>query len=188
MTDISLDLARRYVAYDPSTGRFTWLPRDAEDFAGFRGPEARAARWNAEVAGTEAFTSFTATGYRQGQVAGFKVSVHRLAFAMSAGRYPSETVDHINGDRADNRAANLREATRGEQSRNTASRRGSSSKHLGVSWDSRDRKWKAAIQSNGKKRTIGYFVSEEEAAAAYAKAAIETHGEFTRASKQSEAA
>ena len=89
-------------------------------------------------------------------------------------------VDHINRNGLDNRKANLRPATK---SQNTINRpcikqKGAHSKYLGVTWQKSNKKWQAQIRANGKHRVIGYFEDETEAAKAYDRAAKLYHKEF----------
>lgn len=59
----------------------------------------------------------------------------------------------------------------------------SSSKYLGVSWDSNKKKWFSSICKNYKIIPLGRFDSEKDAALAYNKKAIELHGEFANLNK-----
>lgn len=87
-------------------------------------------------------------------------------------------VDHINHDTLDNRQTNLREVTPQQNQWNKRPMRGSSSKYKGVGWRSDKNKWDAQIRTNGKRRFLGYYEVEEQAAVAYDKAASELFGEF----------
>ena len=88
-------------------------------------------------------------------------------------------VDHINGDKLFNLRSNLRICTNQQNNRNTKSRKGSSSKYKGVSWDARNKKWISQICiGNGTHKKIGRFVCEIEAAKAYDELAKKYHGEF----------
>lgn len=89
-------------------------------------------------------------------------------------------VDHINGNKLDNRRCNLRIATRSQNQINTKKISGCTSKYRGVSWHKSAKKWRAQIQINGKKIPIGIFIDEIDAALAYNKKAIEYFGEFPR--------
>lgn len=93
------------------------------------------------------------------------IKMHRLI--MDAG--PGEEVDHVNGNGLDNRRSNLRIATRSQNARNSMSR-GGSSRFKGVYWypykDGRPR-WRAQIRVGGKRKSLGYFDDEIEAARAY---------------------
>ncbi len=89
-------------------------------------------------------------------------------------------VDHINGDKLDNRRRNLRICGPHENNANRASVSGTSSRFKGVTWDKSREKWMAAIAAYGKSKTLGRFDSEEEAARAYDSAAKAAYGEFAR--------
>ena len=75
-------------------------------------------------------------------------------------------VDHINGNGLDNRRENLRTVTKRENACNrTHITKGS--KFVGVTWRKKERKWRADIRFQGKKRHLGLFKNEIDAATAY---------------------
>lgn len=86
--------------------------------------------------------------------------------------------DHRNGNGLDNQRSNLRPATAAQNNHNQRSHIGSSSQYKGVTWYSRYGKWMAQIKVAGKNRNLGYFESEEDAAAAYAAASLEAYGAY----------
>ena len=86
-------------------------------------------------------------------------------------------VDHINMVKADNRRCNLRPCTRGENQRNRVAR-GGTSKYKGVYWHKRYRRWVAKICHDGRYHFLGYYNTQEEAAAIYDKHCEFLHGEF----------
>ena len=88
-------------------------------------------------------------------------------------------VDHIDGNRLNNQKTNLRSST-GQQNQANQLPRIGTSQYKGVSWHSRDRKWRASIRINYKKYNLGNFSSEEEAARAYDAKAREFFGEHAR--------
>jgi hypothetical protein len=108
--------------------------------------------------------------------------VHRLVWLWVKGHYPDSglTIDHINGDRGDNRFANLRPATNSQQKANCGLRATNTSGYKGVSWDKPSRKWRAKINSNGTEHRLGLFASPEAAYKAYCDAAARLHGDFAR--------
>ena len=86
--------------------------------------------------------------------------------------------DHRNGNGLDNRKANLRPATHGENMRNRKLHTNNASGFMGVAREERNRNWGARIQANGKRIRLGAFKDKNDAARAYDKAARELHGEF----------
>lgn len=88
-------------------------------------------------------------------------------------------VDHINGDRLDNRRENLRVCNQTQNNHNTHKPK-SKSGYKGVVWVEDHKKWRAYITLNKKVKVLGYFKTAKEAAKAYDKAALENFGEFAR--------
>lgn len=98
--------------------------------------------------------------------------LHRVLLNAKPGQY----VDHINGDRSDNRRANLRLCTQSQNCMNSRKQnRPTSSIYKGVCFYKSRNKWVANIRIRGKNLNLGYFATEREAARAYNNAAIE-HG------------
>lgn len=152
--------------YCPQTGLFTWKARPTEMF-----PNASsAARWNGRYAGKPALTAKNEAGYPTGRLMGKHVKAHAVAWAISHGRWPRE-IDHINGDKADNRLSNLREATRQENSCNRSLRSDNRTGAVGISH--RKGKWLARIQVAGKPVCLGTFATADEAIAARQRASEE---------------
>jgi len=89
-------------------------------------------------------------------------------------------VDHINGDKLDNRKCNLRICTQAQNCCNSKKQKNNTSGYKGVCWHTTRKKWFSSIKYNKKNISLGYFNTPEEAYAAYCKAAKELHGEFAR--------
>lgn len=105
--------------------------------------------------------------------------LHRLAWQYVTGHPPADQIDHINGDKHDNRFENLREATASTNGANMHGR--SSSGFKGVYLEKRSGRWFSAICVRNKRMHLGTFGSPEEAHAAYVAAAAKHFGEFARA-------
>lgn len=104
------------------------------------------------------------------------VLMHRVIASAKAG----ELVDHRDGNGLVNRRLNLRVATRSQNAMNSSAHCDNSSGIKGVHWSKAHEKWKAEICSNGKRKHLGLFESQNDAACAYAEAAQRLHGEFAR--------
>lgn len=111
-------------------------------------------------------------GYLVFRVGGKVYRVHRAIWCYHYGEWPTVDVDHINGNRSDNRIENLRLATRTQNNYNRSSTPGSSSKYKGV-YKRRGNKWVAEIWKNKKKYYLGSFDCEVEAAKTYDKKSME---------------
>ena len=122
--------------------------------------------------------SLTQKGYQRTSVAGREYRVHRLVWLWVHGKHPPEgmTIDHINGNKVDNRISNLRVATTSQNKQNARKARlDSKSGLIGATWYSRCNKWRAAIQVDGKKKHLGYFDEVEKAHAVYIEAKRTLH-------------
>ncbi len=167
---------RQLLRYDPQTGKMFWKARGAVWFSdGYRSAEGNMKNWNSHYADTEAFKQVGTSGYAFGAVFGTKAMAHRVAWAIHYGEWPSDQVDHINGDRLDNRIENLRQVDRFENAKNQKLHVSNKSGRVGVSWVARRSKWAAQIRSNGVQYNLGTFSTFEEAVEARAAAELK-HG------------
>ena len=89
-------------------------------------------------------------------------------------------VDHINGNTLDNRKINLRLVTHSQNQKNMKTHKDNKSGYKGVSWHKKAKKWQVHIKLNNKKGYLGLFLTKEEGALAYNKAALKHFGEFAR--------
>jgi hypothetical protein len=173
---IDVETLRKLLRYEPETGKLFWLPRPREMFKSQRAYST----WNSRFAGKTALSSKHAHGYLIGPVLGKMRKAHRVAWALETGQWPVGDLDHINGCRADNRFANLREATRSENMFNCKSHRDSTSRFRGVSWNEADKRWVVGVSVNGRRKHIGRYADEVDAAKAFNDAATKYYGQFAR--------
>jgi len=103
------------------------------------------------------------------------VLMHRMIADVPRGM----DVDHVNGNGLDNRRHNLRVCTRSENLQNMRPR-GGSSRFKGVYWHKRDKVWRAYINVNKVRLSLGSFHDEIDAARAYDEAARKDFGDFAR--------
>lgn len=88
--------------------------------------------------------------------------IHRLVFFYHKGYFP-KFVDHINGNKGDNRIENLREATKSQNGQNRKVSKNSVSGIKGVTWVASRKNWKAQISVDNKKYYLGQFKNLEDA-------------------------
>lgn len=159
---LTAERLREVLSYDPETGEFRWRVSNS--------PRAQAGA----LAGSAA-----STGYRDIRVDKQLYRSHRLAWLYVHNTWPANEIDHINGDKADNRLTNLREATSSQNKVNQVRLRADNSSGLrGVSWSAANQKWLAKIRHQGQQKNLGYFQTKEQAAEAYALAARDRFGNF----------
>lgn len=104
------------------------------------------------------------------------IRLHRLIMNCPNGKQ----IDHINGNGLDNRKENLRICSQSENHQNRSKWGNTSSQYKGVHWHKIVKKWVAQIMINGKRKHLGYFDREREAAKAYNYMAIKHFGEYAR--------
>ena len=155
MPAATLQNLRDKFGYDPKTGRFSWKEEPG---------------------------CVPTNGYRYIKVGGKLQLAHRLAWLYYYGEEPVGLIDHINGDRLDNRIENLRIATFSQNaanakrhSRNTSGLKGVAKVVKKGVWTGR---WQASITHQNKQIGLGSFKTKELAHAAYVKAASRLQGEF----------
>ena len=114
----------------------------------------------------------------KGYVVSYKSKCTLLAHRLIIDCPASMQVDHINGNRADNRRENLRIVTSQQNNFNRGLNSNSTTGYKGVSYKIRDNRYQARIKHNGKSIQIGYFLTALEAHVAYEAKAKELFGEF----------
>lgn len=128
-----------------------------------------------EVAGT-----VNKQGYVRIALFGMCFQAHRLAFFFMTGKLPPADleVDHINGDRADNRWVNLRLVSHAVNMQNSRIPKHNTSGHPGVLYVKANRKWAARISVNGRMVQLGEFIEKQDAIECYLEAKRSRHEGF----------
>jgi hypothetical protein len=163
MRELTVDLLNHLFEYDKETGNLIWKIKPSS-----RGHHVKAG----DIAGTLKSHGYLCVGINYNSY-----RAHRLIFLMHKGYLP-KTIDHINGDKLDNRIENLRAATVGQNQHNRKTNANNTSGYKGVSWSKAQKKWTARITLERKIIHLGYFANVEEAAEVVRKAREELHGSF----------
>ena len=159
--ELTADVLREIFSYNTDTGVFT-----------------RKVSTNNRAKPGEIVGCLRPDGYLCTSIAGKLYQLHRLAWLYARGAWPEGQIDHINGDRTDNRVSNLRDVSHMENGRNQKLGSTNKSGANGVHWFPSRKKWRATITVNGKSLHLGYYDTVAEAADAR-KLADEKH-EFHR--------
>jgi len=146
--------------YDFDTGIFTWKVNKA----------------NRTKVGDIAGWSYN--GYREIEINNKAYKAHRLAWLYVYGEMPKNLVDHIDGNRSNNKIANLREATYQENSENYKTPKTNKSGVKNVSWYKNLNKWVVSISIRKTKKTVGYYDDLELAELVAVEARNKYRGEF----------
>jgi hypothetical protein len=118
-----------------------------------------------------------AEGYLQISINNKKFKEHQIVYLMNHGYIPKE-IDHINGNKLDNRIENLREVSRLQNMYNKPAYKTNTSGSKNVSWKAKISKWQVDISFNGKRKYIGVFEDFELAELVAAEARNKYHGKY----------
>jgi hypothetical protein len=160
---VSVARLRDMLKYDPNTGLVVWIL-----------PQSNRVRPGEQAGG------ITRLGYLRVGISGRDYMVHRVAWALHYGGWPAGVIDHMDGNKVNNRIANLRDvpASVNMQNRRSATG-GSSSGLLGASWHAASGRWHARIKIGGRTTSLGYHATPEDAHAAYVQAKRRLHAGCT---------
>jgi hypothetical protein len=142
-----LSIIEEHLSYDPETGELHW----------------KKDRHSAKVKGKRAGTLLN--GYLSVKIHGKNYFVHRVAYALYHGEQLSTDllIDHIDGDKSNNRIDNLRKADYSENGYNRKQGVNNTSGRTGVHYVNGTGKWQARIVLSGKRVSLGYFTDLEDA-------------------------
>ncbi len=151
--DVTREQLQAIVDYDPETGVMAWKDPDRSG----RPRKGSASRYECIRINRKAYY------------------VHRLVFLLMTGQMPEGEVDHINGDKKDNRWCNLRDVSRKQNMQNMKTTEKNVSGVMGVNWHTVARKWMASITSSRETLYLGIFADWFDAVCAR-KSAEAHHG------------
>jgi len=165
---LSVERLKELLDYEPATGRLLWKVKRNS----FRG----------RVKPGEPAGCIGTHGYRLIRLEGTLRHAHQWVWYWHTGEWPDKQtdIDHINGNRDDNRFENLRIARRAENMWNGKMRVDNSSGYPGVVQPKGRTKWDARIKVDGEFYFLGAFYSYKEAVAARKAAEKLFHGDFRR--------
>lgn len=152
---------KHLLEYSPDSGVFIWVR-----------PQSNRAKAG-EIAG-----SIYGNGYRYIGIDGKSYKCSRLAWLVTHGEWPTDKIDHADGNPTNDRISNLRPCNHAENMQNVRkgkTRAEISSRHVGVWWHKHAMKWCSEIMVNGTRFRLGLFEAENDAAAAYADAKSQLH-------------
>lgn len=164
----SPEMMRMLLDYDPEAGTLTWRERTTAMLPPSKAGAKRTMalhEWNARFAAKPALTTLHSQGYVCGSVNGYHCLAHRAAWVVFHGQWPN-FIDHINGNKADNRIVNLRAVSRVENQRNLKLMRSNTSGVSGVGVSLNGSRWLARIWDGNKQVSLGVFDTFDEAVAA----------------------
>ena len=164
---LSIAEISNFLNYDPITGNLTWIV-------------SRGTIRKGSIAGSKRDDGYL-------RVCLFKRNyfAHRVAWGLHYGEWPQNVIDHIDGDRENNKIYNLRDVTVSENGQNRRTPASNSTTgYLGVCFDKKFGKFKAAIKYNGRNKSLGHFETAQEAAEKYKSAKLIYHITQTADAKQ----
>jgi hypothetical protein len=160
--ELTVEQLKDTLDYDADTGVFVWKIRPSK----------------AVKAGDVAGCTEKRIGYITIGIAKRIYKAHRLAWLYVYGSWPKGLIDHINGNKADNRIENLREVFADGNSQNVRKpNRRNKSGFMGVIWF--QNKWRASVSVNGKSKWLGDYSTPEEAHQVYLEAKRKYHAACT---------
>ena len=142
MKELTQELLKELVHYNPNTGEFHWKTRTSEHI-----PNNHHQSWNAKYAG-KLMSNSDGRGYYDSFILGIHYKLHRLAWFYTHGDVPL-VIDHINGDTYDNRLDNLRNVTMKINMRNQKLNAKNTSGVMGVTWHNINKTWCVRIKTSG---------------------------------------
>jgi len=159
-SDLTASVLRTTLHYDKTTGIFSSPHLGPVDTFAFKPVGCK-----------------SSSGYIMIGIYGFTYRAHRLAWLYVCGEWPKNVIDHIDGNKANNAFANLRDVTQAVNMQNCKPRKTPFNEADPSTGTSRApfNKWMARIFVKGKNMYLGHYGSQAEAHAAYLEAKRKFH-------------
>lgn len=157
--DLTQDILKRLLSYNPENGMFTWLVSNS----------------NRAPAGS-LVDGISGDGYYRVRINSKPYRAHRLVWLYVYGKFPDGDIDHINGNTLDNRVENLRDVSKaGNQQNQRRAHKRNKTGHFGASEYMNTGKYRARIRVDGVIHFLGLFDTPEEASQTYIEAKRRLH-------------
>lgn len=167
MKELTKDILKELLHYDPDSGIFKWRNRDIKWFSNCKDPQRQCKLWNArfskKIAGTLYTDDFGLTYVRISVNNSGPHLAHRLAYLYVTGSLPIKEIDHIDGDGTNNKFNNLRSVSSIENLKNKTIQSNNRSGFNGVSWNKKLKKWHVYVNANKCRINGGYFINLNDA-------------------------
>lgn len=146
---LSLQEIKERLAYNPNTGMFMWVMR-------FNNKHSLRVPFSGTINGS---------GYLYVTVGGICYRANRLAWALHYGNWPTNLIDHEDGDKTNNKINNLRDVTNTVNMCNSKKNSRNTSGAMGIDWRARTSAYRVRISVNGKRIILGEYRNLDEAIA-----------------------
>lgn len=150
--ELTQEIVKELLHYDPETGHLYWKERDIKWFAGKdHHPEKIMRGWNTRYKNKEALAHLNDDGYKTGNIL-YKFSfAHRIIWLWNFGGPIPKELDHKNKIKTDNRLENLFSSNRSENLKNKGKYKNNTSGITGVLFDKKKEHWCPNICVDGKR-------------------------------------
>jgi hypothetical protein len=155
---LSVEFVREFFSYDRESGVLTWNQRPLSHFK----DSGMWKSWNTKFSG-KAVGGKKNRGYIRCVIFGKAYGAHQIVWLYVHGHWP-QNIDHVDGDRSNNRIENLRSVSKAENARNRGIPANNTSGHIGVY--QLNGRWRAQINCENQRKYLGSFDTLEEAVAA----------------------
>jgi len=145
--ELTQNMLKEYISYDKHSGMFIW----------------KKIRKNSNRKIGDVVGRINKIGYIIIDFYRIKYKAHRLAWLYEYGEFPTKHIDHINGNRSDNRIDNLRDSSVSDNCKNRAMQYNNKSGCTGVNFQKQDNRWIAKIAVDRKVKYLGCFASYSDA-------------------------